>query len=129
MAIHRASLEIFEQAGMEKLRAKSEQLTAFLSFIIETLREENPQHGLEILTPNDSAKRGCQLSLAAGKNGKEFFTALKQAGVIGDWREPNPASGTAGVIRLAPVPLYNTFEEVWRAGQALQACSAQMHER
>jgi kynureninase len=112
LAVHRASLAIFDEAGIEKLRAKSEQLTGYLEFI---LQEINQKYGdpITIMTPTDPATRGCQLSLLVEKDGKKLFDALVENGVIGDWREPN-------CIRLAPTPLYNTFEEVWRVGQVME---------
>ncbi|MFI5134480.1 MAG: kynureninase [Chitinophagales bacterium] len=114
MAIHRASLEIFEEAGMENLRKKSEVLTGFLEFLIEDYNKENPDHTLKMITPKNSAERGCQLSLIAISNGKEIFNHLKEANVIVDWREPN-------VIRMAPVPLYNSFEDLVRVGEILNS--------
>ncbi|CAN5909180.1 kynureninase [soil metagenome] len=111
MAVHRASLEIFDAAGMDPLRQKSLRLTGYLEFLIRDLQLS--QEVLEIITPADPEARGCQLSLLVHRNGRELFDKLSAAGVIGDWREPN-------VIRLAPLPLYNTFEEVWRLGQLLR---------
>jgi kynureninase len=111
MAVHRASLEIFDEAGMDNLRQKSLQLTGFLEFLIQDL--QLGREVLEIITPADPQARGCQLSLLVHRKGWELFDKLSAAGVIGDWREPN-------VIRVAPVPLYNTFEEVWRFGQLLR---------
>jgi kynureninase len=112
MAIHRASLELFEAAGMNQLRAKSELLTGFLEFVLRDFNLQFPEHALNIITPEDAAMRGCQLSLIATSNGKEIFNKLTKAGVFTDWREPN-------VIRMAPVPLYNSFEEVWKTGAVL----------
>lgn len=112
MACHRAALEIFEKAGMDALRRKSEQLTAYLEYLI---RESNLP--LQIITPSAPHERGCQLSLLTPHYGKELFEYLVTQGILGDWREPN-------VIRMAPVPLYNTFEEVWRVGQALSSFKA-----
>jgi kynureninase len=112
MAIHRASLEIFDEAGIENLRKKSEMLTGFLEFIIEDYNQKNPERALKIITPKNIDERGCQLSLMAVSNGKEIFNRLTEAGVICDWREPN-------VIRMAPVPLYNSFEDVWCVGKIL----------
>ncbi|UYZ58526.1 kynureninase [Hymenobacter latericus] len=110
MAIHRAALAVVEEAGgMPALRRKSEQLTAYLEFV---LREAGlPAHELEIITPANPAERGCQLSVLVHREGRALFDYLAAQGIVGDWREPN-------VIRLAPVPLYNSFEEVWRIGQA-----------
>jgi kynureninase len=105
-----ASLAIFLQAGMEALRAKSVALTGFLE---ELLRPLAP--AVQILTPHEPARRGCQLSLrlAAGEHrGKQVFDALAARGVVCDWRSPD-------IIRVAPVPLYNRFEDAWRFARAL----------
>jgi kynureninase len=100
-----ASLEIFDEAGMEALRAKSVKLTAYLEYLLkEKLAEE-----VEILTTADPAQRGCQLSLRLHKGrdaARRVFERLETAGVTGDWREPD-------VIRVAPVPLYNSFGDVF----------------
>ncbi|QMU29658.1 kynureninase [Adhaeribacter radiodurans] len=104
MAAHKAALDIFDEAGMPALRRKSEQLTSYLEFLIQELRI--PENILQIITPSESAARGCQLSLLIHQNGRALFEKLTAAGVILDWREPN-------VIRVAPVPLYNTFEDVY----------------
>lgn len=104
-AAHLASLEIFEQAGMKALRKKSILLTGYLEFL---LREIDPDgQYFKIITPSDPEERGCQLSIFIKEKGKHIFTALAKNGITVDWREPD-------VIRLAPVPLYNTFEEVFR---------------
>jgi kynureninase len=105
MAIHKASLEIFEAAGINNLRQKSVMLTNFLVCLLDQANEEQSL-GLEIITPRDENERGCQISLLTDENGKEIFNELTEKGVIADWREPN-------VIRVAPVPLYNTFEDVY----------------
>lgn len=111
MAIHKASLDIFEAATMPALRRKSEQLTGFLEFLIRDMGA--PTTVLEIITPADPRQRGCQLSLLVHRNGRGVFDQLTAGGVILDWREPN-------VIRVAPTPLYNTFEEVFRFVQLLK---------
>lgn len=100
MAAHLASLEIFEQAGIENLRTKSEQMTGYL----EKLLHEIPQ--IKIITPSNPKDRGCQLSLIALDKPKELFKFLQENGIITDWREPD-------VIRVAPVPLYNRYEDCW----------------
>ena len=111
MAIHRASLALVERAGgMAALRRKSEQLTGRLESHILNLGLPTSQ--LEIITPADPAQRGCQLSVLVHQRGRELFDFLAAQGIIADWREPN-------VIRLAPVPLYNSFEDVDRVGEAL----------
>jgi kynureninase len=104
-AAHLASLEIFQQAGTKNLRKKSIALTGYLEFL---LNEIDPHEtNFTILTPGKVDERGCQLSIFMKKKGKTVFNALTKAGVVADWREPD-------VIRVAPVPLYNTFEEVFR---------------
>ncbi|GGF04644.1 kynureninase [Hymenobacter cavernae] len=111
MAIHRAALALVEEAGgMSALRRKSEQLTAYLEFLIRRL--QLPAERLEIITPSEPAARGCQLSLLVHQNGRQLFDHLAAAGIVADWREPN-------VIRLAPVPLYNSYQDVQRAGEVL----------
>jgi kynureninase len=105
MAIHKAALEIFEQVGTEKLRTKSLLLTGYLVYLLNILKKEH-QLDFEIITPSQAAQRGCQISLLFGPQGKQKFDKLTAAGVIADWREP-------GVIRVAPVPLYNTFMDVY----------------
>ncbi|GAB3696508.1 kynureninase [Spirosoma flavus] len=104
LALHRAALSITAEAGMIALRQKSEQLTGFLEHVL------TPISAIQLLTPDDPNQRGCQLSLLVRKNGKSLFNYLTEQGIIGDWREPD-------CIRLAPTPLYNTYEEVWRLGQ------------
>jgi kynureninase len=102
-AAHIASLEVFLEAGIKKLRKKSVELTAYLEFL---LNEIDPASSyFQILTPRNPKERGCQLSIFMKENGRKIFSKLTKAGIIADWREP-------GVIRVAPVPLYNTFEEV-----------------
>ena len=112
MASHKASLEIFEDAGMDELVLKSEKLTGYLEFIIEEINHklQTTNDKLEIITPKINSERGCQLSIIAHSKGKSLHDKLTAAGVIADWREPN-------VIRCAPVPLYNSFEDVWRFGE------------
>ncbi|MDA0195357.1 MAG: kynureninase [Bacteroidetes bacterium] len=109
MAAHLASLEIFEQAGINALREKSLQLTGFLEFLLSDLHEL-----IHIITPKSPDERGCQLSLLIDANGREIFDQLHEQNVIVDWREPN-------VVRAAPVPLYNTFCEVYDFVQILKS--------
>jgi kynureninase len=111
MAVHRVALEQFDRAGISQLRAKSEQLTAYLAFIIAEVAQHSGTR-LEVITPNDPMQRGCQLSILAHGHGKALFNRITERGVVADWREPN-------VIRVAPVPLYNSFEDVYRFGQIL----------
>jgi len=116
-AAHLASLEIFHKVGMEALRAKSLKLTAFMESVVNEL--SGSEGIFEIITPAEPANRGCQLSIFCHKNGKALFDALTAEGVIADWREPN-------VIRVAPVPLYNTFEDVYHFGRILKEALTSM---
>jgi kynureninase len=111
MAPTKASLEQFDAAGFEALVARSRRLTAYL----ESLLEARAGHALEIITPRAAAARGAQLSVRArgGRDaGRSLHERLMAAGVICDWREPD-------IIRLAPAPLYNSFEDCWRCAEVL----------
>lgn len=109
MAACRASLDIFDEVGMDKLNKKSTQLTAYLEYIIEEINKEK-NNCLQIITPKQN--RGCQISIVANGYGKPLYNKLIESGVIPDWREPN-------VIRCAPVPLYNSFLDIYRFGHIL----------
>lgn len=111
LAVHQASLDLFQEAGMVNLRKKSEQLTAYLAYLITEISGKSGV--LEIITPNNPAERGCQLSLHIHRGGKAVFDEWYKQGVVGDWRNPN-------VIRLAPTPLYNSFLEVFRFAKILE---------
>ncbi|MCC6684190.1 MAG: kynureninase [Bacteroidia bacterium] len=114
MALHKASLDIFDKAGMQNLRAKSVQLTGYLEFLINELNQVVPEgKRLHVITPTDPEQRGAQLSILAGKDGRKLFDHLTQSGVIADWREPD-------VIRMAPAPLYNSFEDIWQLMQVIK---------
>jgi kynureninase len=117
MAAHKASLDIFSAAGMDNLIAKSKLLTGFLEFIINDINQAILNSGdnriLEIITPDNPDERGCQLSIIAHGRGKELYQQLISKAIIVDWREPN-------VIRIAPVPLYNSFMDVYKLGLALK---------
>lgn len=104
-AAHLASLATFEKAGMRNLRKKSIQLTGYLEYLLKSIPDYTQY--FKIITPAKAEERGCQLSLLTTKNGEKIFKSISKAGVIADWREP-------GVIRVAPVPLYNSFEDVYR---------------
>lgn len=112
MAAHKASLDIFEEAGMEKLHAKRKELAAYLHFVLNDINSNQAEKILEIITPANEKERGCQVSMLMLKNGKYIFNELTKKGVIADWREPN-------VIRIAPVPLYNSFEDIYRFGEII----------
>ncbi|CAN5476076.1 kynureninase [soil metagenome] len=120
MAALRASMELFEEAGIEALTKKSLELTSYLLFVIkEVLAEKGKQDLVKIITPFEKQQQGCQLSLQFQENGKAIFDELTAAGVIADWREPDQAGRGSGVIRVAPVPLYNSFEDCFRFGELL----------
>jgi len=113
MAVHLASLELFEAAGMKAIGEKRDQMTAYLQFIIEKVSERNMENcTFELITPKDKSQRGAQLSIMTKGQGKELFDALSKLGVVADWRAPN-------VIRVAPAPLYNSYEDCWRFGYLL----------
>lgn len=117
MAAHKASLDIFNEAGVEKLHAKRKRLTAFLHFILNDINAKQQKKIINIITPDNENERGCQVSILMEAKGKEVFNALTKKGIVADWREPN-------VIRVAPVPLYNTFEDVWKFGSIIQSILA-----
>ena len=102
MAAIKASLEIFKDVGMKKLCEKSTLLTGYLEFLLKDLNSTK----INIITPAESTSRGCQISIKINDADKKFHKNLTDLGVITDWRDPN-------VIRCAPTPLYNSFEEVY----------------
>jgi kynureninase len=111
MAALRASLEIFDEATMPALRAKSEKLTAYLEFLLSRIDDRR----ISIVTPAEAKDRGCQLSIRVKDSDKRLFESLTSQGVSADWREPD-------VIRVAPVPLYNSFSDVYKFAGLLQQC-------
>lgn len=110
MAACRASLDIFDEAGMNALVEKSKKLTAYLEFVVNEINKEK-NNCLHIITPKQN--RGCQISIVAHGYGKTLYNKLIENGVMPDWREPN-------VIRCAPVPLYNSFEDIHRFSNILR---------
>ena len=113
----------FLKAGMDAIRTKSLLLTGYLEFLISEINTE--QSRFRMITPSDPQQRGAQLSLLTGTQGKELFTYLTNHGVICDWRAhhlpgPEQENGKAGVIRLAPAPLYNSFEDVYLLTQLIR---------
>jgi len=113
MALYHASLQLFEKAGfMEPLRTKSKTLTAYLFYIVNEVNKDLGMEQYKLITPLTEADRGAQVSIIAKQNGKRIFEQLAAANVLGDWREPN-------VIRLSPVPMYNSFEDVFHTGALL----------
>jgi kynureninase len=108
MAPLRASLALFDAAGMTALREKSERLTAYLLYLLDRL----PAGRFEVITPRDPAQRGSQISLLVHSRARELVRSLEEAGIVCDFREPD-------VVRVAPVPLYNTYLDVWTFADAL----------
>lgn len=112
-AAHLSSLELFDKVGMPQLREKSEKLSAHLEFLIKDINDQLNRSEIKIITPEKPSDRGCQLSLVIGSDGKKLFSYLSDKGVIADWREPN-------VIRIAPVPFYNSFNDNFRFYQLIK---------
>ena len=112
LAPYLASVELFAESGMEALIAKRNAITAYLEFVLREIDRE-VQGNFEIITPSNPLERGCQLSVFLHGEGRSLFDYLMKNGVIIDWREPN-------VIRLAPVPLYTSYEDIYRFGQILK---------
>ena len=110
MAAHKAALDIVEEAGIERIHKKRKSLNEFLWFVVDEVNKA--KNVFEIITPRNENEHGCQISLLTGSDGKQIFDELTKQGVITDWREPN-------VIRIAPVPLYNSFEDVWKFGNVV----------
>ena len=113
LAALRASMEIFSEAGMERLRAKSVALTAYMEFLLRQSASPN----FSISTPTNEGSRGAQLSIRLAKHGRGLCDSLAAEGVIGDWREPD-------TFRVAAVPLYNSFQDVYRFAQRFSAAIA-----
>ena len=113
MAAHKASLDIFSEVGMHNLISKGTLLSNYLLYILNEINQKVENKIIEIITPINESEKGCQVSMLMLKDGRKIFEALMKAGVIADWREPN-------VIRIAPVPLYNTFEDVFTFGQIIK---------
>jgi kynureninase len=113
MSLYHASLQLFEKAGfIEPLRTKSKTLTSYLFYIINQVNTVLGEEQFKIITPETENDRGAQVSIIAKSNGKKIFDELLDANVLGDWREPN-------VIRLSPVPMYNSFEDVFKTGELM----------
>jgi kynureninase len=109
MVALKASLELFEQTNMQELRSKGHELTGYLEFLLNQL----PAVNFEIITPKEPERRGAQLSLFFKEKGKQIHQEMIGSGIIVDYREP-------GVIRVAPAPLYNSFEDVFRFYEILK---------
>lgn len=113
MAPYLASVDMFAKIGMQKLIKKRNLITSYLEFVLHEIDKEIADTEFEIITPSNQEERACQLSVYLHGQGKELFHYLMKNGVITDWREPN-------VIRLAPVPLYSSFEDMYEFGQILK---------
>jgi len=111
LAALKASLDIFEETGMRALTEKSRKLTGFLEFLLGEIKDER----ISVITPSNPESRGCQLSIRVKDSDKTLYKALSDKGVVADWREPD-------VIRVAPVPLYNTFTDVYKFAEILKSC-------
>ena len=111
MAAHRAALSLFHKTTMQKLRSKSLQLSDYLIFVIQEVEKTTGQE-MEIISPIEHESRGCQVSVRVKGHNKQLVKDLASRGVIVDWREPD-------TIRLAPVPMYNSFEDVFCFGEIL----------
>ena len=111
MAAHLSSLQIFKEAGMDRIGSKRDLITAYLEYLILKVSKENGDF-LKIITPSSILERGSQLSILFERGGKKKFDLLSEQGIIADWREPN-------VIRIAPAPLYNSFEDCWHFADVL----------
>jgi len=111
MAAIKASLDMFNEVGMDTLRKKSETLTAYFEYLINEVDTDR----IKIITPSNPAERGCQLSIQVKNADKSLHQKLMDKHIISDWREPD-------VIRCAPVPLYNTFEDVYKMVDELKKC-------
>jgi kynureninase len=103
MAAVRASLNVFEEAGFDNILDKSKAMTGYLEYLLKELKDEN----INIITPENPKERGCQLSIQFLDSDKSLFNQLTKAGVVADWREPK-------VIRIAPAPLYNSYQDVFK---------------
>ena len=113
LAPQRASMEIFVEAGMERLREKSESLTAYMEFLLT----QSATRKVSIITPRERERRGAQLSIRLPGVGRPLCDLLAERGVIGDWREPD-------TFRVAAVPLYNSYRDVYRFVQQFAAALA-----
>ena len=112
LAPYLASVELFDEIGMEALILKRDKITSYLEFILHEIDKE-VSGNFEIITPSNPAERASQLSVFLHGEGRSLFDYLMKNGVITDWREPN-------VIRLAPVPLYCSYEDMYEFGQILK---------
>ena len=110
MAVHKVALELHLKAGVDRLIEKQKKLTSYLEFILTDISDRLPAVNFTVITPRE---RGSQLSILTEGSGKELFNKMTEQGVVADWREPN-------VIRVAPVPMYNSFTDVFNFGQIIE---------
>ena len=118
MSAMKASLDVFAEAGMTALREKSEKLTGYLEYTVDRLAEEFPDADISVITPRDPAQRGSQISIDIAGREHKLFDDMIAAGIIADFREPC-------VIRMAPMPLYNSFEDVFTLGKVMRKLLAE----
>jgi len=111
MAVHKVAIELHLKAGLDRLLRKQKQLTAYLEFVLGEISAESEGVNFEIITPKD---RGSQLSILTHGRGKELFNKMAEQGIVADWREPN-------VIRVAPVPMYNSYTDAYEFGQIIKS--------
>jgi kynureninase len=104
LAAHKASLNIFAEAGFDNLLQKAKQLKKYSYALLQLVQQQT--NAFDIITPENETERGCQISLSVHKNAKQIFEQLLPNGIFADWREPN-------VIRFAPVPMYNSFNDIY----------------
>jgi kynureninase len=112
MAVHKVALDMFTEVGMPALRMKAIELTGYLEYILNHVAASTGV-ALDIITPKRPEERGCQLSVVVPNATSAIVKQLASRGVVVDWREPN-------VIRMAPVPMYNSFTDVYRFGQIFE---------
>lgn len=112
-ASHKAALDIFNEAGMDAIVEKGQLMNDYALYLLDEINRAGSIEKMRIITPATHGKKGCQLSLLMLSNGKTIFDKLTKEGVFADWREPD-------VIRIALVPLYNTFEEIWQFATLLK---------
>lgn len=113
MAVHKVAIDLHNKAGMDQLLEKQKKLTSFTEFILQDISERYKDISFEIITPSEESQRGSQLSILVEGFGKQMFNQFMEKGVIADWREPN-------VIRIAPVPIYNSFMDAFGFGLAME---------
>ena len=113
MSAMKASIDIFDEVGMKALREKSEKLTGYLEYTVDSLASEFPDAKISVITPREPAQRGSQISINIAGRERKLFDDMIAEGVIADFREPC-------IIRIAPMPLYNSFHDVFRFGNVMR---------